>query len=691
MAFKKEEFIQGFVSETEEHLNSINDGIIKLKDSPEDKETLALVLRELHTIKGSSRMLGFSSIEKISHGLEDVFKGLRDGHYELTDLIIKLTFITSDCIKRMLLKIQKEGNDKINTEPFEETYEKACSGLFFSTENLELENLEKKSTDNENSLSLDENENLENITSIRINIERINEIIRSFDNLIIRQFRFKHQFEAFEKKIHEVPKQLKEDIALTENAIFDIQHQILNLRMLPLDIVLTPIRKEIQEEALRMQKDIHLNIPQTDFMLDKVILEQLKDILLHLVRNAIDHGIESQEQRKLLKKDPKGNISIKAVQTSNYIKISVSDDGSGINYEKVREKPITKFPSNKKEILEMSEKELQQYLFISGFTTKDKATEISGRGVGLDVVRDSMEKIKGKIHLFSQKDQGTTFELTIPLSLATQQGLFITAGGIKFMIPSHYVKEIMDAESCAMTSMQGQLFVSLHNQLIPAYYLSSILGNNQIERDSSKTTVIIVEYLESLLAIIVDSIEKYENVVVNSLPPVLKKLDSVQGVVYDENYDIIPILNIPDTMQRLKSLLAYEIKKYKTKNEKRTFSILIVDDSVTTRQIEQTIFETAGYHVESAIDGIEALEKLKEIHIDAIITDISMPRMDGLTLLSNIRHLDEYSKTPVIIVSGAYDPEAKSMFLEAGAQAFIVKSEFQRGNLLQAVKEFLGE
>ena len=253
-------------------------------------------------------MLGFSSIEKISHGLEDVFKGLREGHYELTDLIIKLTFITSDCIKRMLLKIQKERNDKINTEPFEEAYEKACSGLFFSTENLELENLEKKSTDNENSLSLDENENLENITSIRINIERINEIIRSFDNLIIRQFRFKHQFEAFEKKIHEVPKQLKEDIALTENAIFDIQHQILNLRMLPLDIVLTPIRKEIQEEALRMQKDIHLNIPQTDFMLDKVILEQLKDILLHLVRNAIDHGIESQEQRKLLKKDPKEKI-----------------------------------------------------------------------------------------------------------------------------------------------------------------------------------------------------------------------------------------------------------------------------------------------------------------------------------------------------------------------------------------------
>lgn len=693
MSFSKEDFIEGFVSETIEHIDSINNGIIQYKNTPSNREQLSEILRELHTIKGTGRMMGYPVIESLAHGLEDVFKGIREEKYELNDNIVQLTFLTSDCIQRILRKIKEEGNDEVNISEYLETFRKASSGLFFTTDNLNADQTEGE----DELLELDDRDvTLENITSIRIDLSRINEIIRSFDNLIIRQFRFKHQLEEFESRlnaaegnvIHELPKQLKEDLMQTETAIFDTQHQLLNLRMLPLDMVLTPLKKEVESDSLKLNKNIELDIPKTEFLLDKTILENLRGILLHLIRNSIDHGIEPAEERKAMGKNTRGHISVFAQQNSNHIIIYVMDDGRGIQYEKVRQKAIELFPNDKKEIEKMSEKELEQYLYVSGLSTSDKTTELSGRGVGLDVVRTDMEKIKGRIKIKSKENEGTTFELKIPLSLATQQGLFVHAGNMKLMIPSNYIAEIANVEEKDITVIQGQSYISLHNLLIPLYFLSSIIGGEQNDTTSS---VIVVEYLETQIAIVAESIDQYETVVVNPLPPVMRQLEAVQGVVYDENYAIIPILNIPDIMRRLRRLYAYDLRKYEVKNKKRIFTVLVIDDSATTRQIEKAIFETDGYIVETAVDGIEALDLLKSKHVDIIVTDIKMPRMDGIVFLSNLRRSAEFKDTPVIVVSGVYDLETKEKFIDAGAQAFIVKSEFQRGNLLQAVKELLGD
>ncbi|MCR5289249.1 MAG: response regulator [Treponema sp.] len=689
MPSSKDSFSTEFIAETNEHISAINQAIIVLKNNTSDKTVLNDLLRHLHTIKGTARMMGFATIEALSHGLEDVFKGIKEERFELTDHIVQLTFATSDCILRALTKVKNTQDDTLDITLFIDAYKQAASGFFFTVDALEQANKgEQIEQDIENSIQ--EASDLENITSIRIDIERINEIVKSLDNLIIRQFRFKHELELYEKQYHEIPKQLKEDLILIEKTIFDTQHQILDLRMLPLNMVLAPLRKEIESEAIKLQKKVYIDIPETNSMLDKIILEKLVDILMHLVRNSLDHGIELPQERKEKGKSEQGTIAIHTYQIANHLKIVIHDDGRGIQYEKVRQKAIELHPNEKKEISDMSNRELQQYIFSSGFSTNSTTTALSGRGIGLDVVRNNMEKIKGKIHLTSKQNEGTTFELVIPLSLATQEGLFVHASSLKFMIPSHYIQEIIDPESYPLVHIQTQTYIRLHEQLIPVYYLSSLLNINTTT-SNTVPAIIVVEYLETQMAIVVDSLEQYENVVVNPLPRLLTGMKAIQGVVYDENYAIIPILNIPDIMQRLKGLVAYDIKKYKTKTQKKTYTILIVDDSTTTRQIEQTIFETDGYIVHTAVDGIDAIEQLRTIHADAIVTDINMPRMDGLTLLSNIRHMDDYANTPVIIVSGAYDPEAKHQFIEAGAQAFIVKSEFQRGNLIQAVKEFLGE
>ena len=246
---------------------------------------------------------------------------------------------------------------------------------------------------------------------------------------------------------------------------------------------------------------------------------------------------------------------------------------NGATHRLVTKKAIELFPNDQKQIEKMSDKELEQYLYISGLSTADKATELSGRGVGLDVVRTDMERIKGRIKIKSKKDEGTTFELTIPLSLATQQGLFVHTGNMKLMIPSNYISEIANVEEKDITVIQGQSYISIHNMLIPLYFLSSIIGGEQNEKTSS---VIVVEYLETQVAIVADSIDQYETVVVNPLPPIMHKLEAVQGVVYDENYAIIPILNIPDIMRRLRRLLAYDIKKYQIKNMKNIWTKVLI-------------------------------------------------------------------------------------------------------------------
>lgn len=697
MQFSKDSFTEGFIQETQDHLDSINNLIIALRNDPKDKENLSALLRDVHTIKGTARILGFRTIEQLSHGIEDVYKGLREEKYELTDSVVKLSFETSKCIERCISKIQKDENDEIEISTFLEVYEKASQGLFFNTDILENENKGIKTQNLFDFYDDDEDDSLENIQSIRISIDRINDIIKSFDDLLIRQFRFKHQLENFEKKLFtqetsgtkSLPKQLKEEMMLTEDSIFSLQHQILNLRMLPLDIVLNPLKKSVEIDSISLGKNVIFDIPHTDFMLDKYILENVREILLHLVRNSLDHGIESVEERKVSGKPEKGLISIKATQVTNFINISVYDDGRGIQYEKIREKAMALYPNQKEEIAEMDERELQQYIFMSGFTTRDKASELSGRGIGLDIVRSIIEKIKGKLHIKSENGKGTKFELIIPLSLATQQGLFIKSGNMRFMIPSHYIQKIIDADSAETTKLQGQSFIKNSGQTIPLYYLSSILTE---DKTAATHSIIIIEYLETLMAIAVDSIDQYENVVVNPLPPLLKNLKLLQGVVYDENYEIISILNIPAIMQKLKRLLAYDLKKYEIKNERKTYTALIIDDSVTTRQIEQTIFESEGFIVHTAIDGIDALDKLTENRVDIIITDISMPRMDGDTLLGNLRRMEGYEKTPVIVVSGVYDRTQEEYFVNSGkAQRFIVKSEFERGNLILAAKELLNE
>ena len=699
MASVSSDITESFVSEVKELVDSSRKDIIALKSSKNDSETLTRLLRSLHTIKGNARMLGFPTIEKLAHAVEDIYKSVKDGQVKNTDRLVRLVFAVDDKIAECASQVAKKGTDEQNIDLYLEYCDKLAAGELIDIEafidEIKREKGEYIGDDEEDEF----NENVSEIQSIRIKLSRVNEIITAFDSMITREFHLKHQLtelQRFEEELgnHELSKlrkQFESDIFALETSIFNVQEQVFDLRMLPIGIVLRPLENTIALEAMNLGKKVKCDIPQTDIAIDKVILEELGDILMHLIRNALDHGLETPKERKAAGKSEEGTVSIRCVRETKHIELRISDDGRGLDYDKIREKAIKLYPERSDEIQKMSDKELSQFLFQSGFSTKDKVTELSGRGVGLDVVWANVEKIKGRIKIESEKGKGTTFILHFPLSLSTMQGLFVFANRDKYLIPSQHIVDIIYRQKSEYITLQNQTYIKLEGQLIPCFSLSTLFDDQKSFYSGDADSILIAEYMEQRIGIIVEEVQQFVSLVVKPLPKSFRNFSILQGIVFDEHYDIVPILHVPDILKKFKSLRGYDIKKYEAATKKRTVRILVVDDSDTTRQIEKSILEGAGFMVDTAYDGLDGLEKAKEKQYDLIVSDKDMPRMTGLVLLDNLRRMEQYKDAPVVIVSADQSEDVLAEFERLRASAIISKGDFKRGQLISVVKELVGE
>ena len=698
MAQVSNDITDSYVSEVKELLESAQKDIINLKSNEDDSETISRLLRNLHTIKGNSRMLGYSTVEKLAHAIEDIYKSVKDKKIKNTDRLIKLVFAVTEKIHGCLSSISRRGTDHQDIELYLQYCDKLAAGELNDVDAF-IKEINKK-----NGILLEEddedlNENISDIQSIRIKLSRVNEIISDFDTMITREFHLKAQLDELKKleeklgsrELSKIRKEFENDIYSLETSIFSVQEKAFDLRMLPISIVLRPLENTIALEAINLNKKVKCVIPETDIALDKVILEELGDILMHIIRNALDHGIESPAERKKAKKSEEGTISITCTREARYIELKISDDGRGINYEKIRSKAMTLYPERADEIKGMNDRELSQFLFQSGFSTKDEVTVLSGRGVGLDVVWSNVEKIKGRIKIESEAGKGTSFILHFPLSLSTLQGLFVFSNKEKLLIPAQHIVDIIYRKKSDYITLQNQNYIRFEDQLVPCFPLSTLFEDRKSGLAQEEEPILIAEYMEQRIGIIVEQVEQYVSLVVKQMPEGIRGCSILQGIVFDEHYDIVPILHVPDILQRFKSLRGYDIKKFEAATQKKNIRILVVDDSVTTREIEKSILEGAGYVVEDAFDGLDGLEKAKAKHYDLILADQEMPRMTGLVLLDNLRRLDQYKETPVIVVSTDQSRQTIEEFQRLKAGAIIAKSEFKRGKLLEAIKELLGE
>ncbi len=695
MNLDKNLFKADYIAEAREILDSLDEFAFQAAKEHTNASFIKEILRLLHTLKGSSRMMEYHQIEKVINSLETVFKNIQSNQSDISNSIIQLLIGVNELLHKVIDNIEDGGDGKF--EQYEEVLKNidlALEGDIFKT-NFSTEKTVSQKNEAENNKE-ENSEFFHDSQTIKVQVSQIDSILQLLDKLIMRQIKLKKEIDDLNLKSSmsefQAFQELSENVNVLENQSVDIQKNIISLRMLPFDMILRPIKRSVVAEALKTGKNIDFDIPQSEITIDKFILEKLPAILIHLVRNSIDHGIESPEERKKLGKPEKGIISVSVSQVSNRIFVNVKDDGHGIDYEKIRARALQLFPEKESEIVSADDTSLLQYIFSSGFSTKPVQTELSGRGIGLDVVRTEMDKLKGKITVYTEQGKGTNFELSLPASLATQDGLFVSVSDNSYLILSHYIKEILTVEKSDFMQMQHFPVINYHNELVPVYDFD-IINSNSKKQINTKTeiSVIILEYLNRKIGVIVDQILHYGTVVIKPVPPILKDFEALQGLVFDENYRIIPVLNIPDTIRRFNVVNVYDIKNLEVKKTPKIHSILVVDDSHTTRHIEQIILEAENYNVTTAVDGIDALEKMKQYHFDLVVTDVKMPRMDGFVLLHNMRHKEELKNIPVIIVSSVFESDTQEKVKNLGAQGYIVKSDFERESLTAKIKELLNE
>ena len=487
---------------------------------------------------------------------------------------------------------------------------------------------------------------------------------------------------------------LSRDALLLSRVTSDVSEEVMKVRMLPIATVLNIFPRMVRDLARQKGKEVDLVIEGAETELDRNVLEEIKDPLVHLIRNAVDHGIESPTKREADGKPRVGTVTVKAYQKGSNIVVEVSDDGAGIDVEEVKRAAAKSNALPEEELEAISDEQAMQLIFASGVSTSEMITETSGRGVGMDVVRKNVEALHGHVDVASKVGEGTTTTLTLPLTLATTQELLVRVRDQTFGIPISAVERIQRIEPESISTVEGKEAIIVNGQPISLVYLCDVLEMPKEERalnPNEKIPVVILGAGRWRIAFLVDAVVGQQESVVKSLGRQLSRVRNVAGATILGTGQVIMTLNPSDLLKSArgaagKTNIAARIEQAQQEDQERT-TVLVVDDALATRNLEKNILETVGFDVRVAADGVEALSILQSNGCDVVISDVVMPNMDGFELTAAVRQDAKMADTPVILVTSLESEEDKARGLEVGADAYIVKSAFEQETLLDAVRQ----
>jgi two-component system, chemotaxis family, sensor histidine kinase and response regulator WspE len=451
----------------------------------------------------------------------------------------------------------------------------------------------------------------------------------------------------------------------------------------------------VRDLSRQMGKQVKLEILGKSTKVDRDILEKLEAPLTHILRNGVDHGIELPEERIALGKPPEGTIRLEAVHRGGMLSLTITDDGRGVDLEKLRQKIVNQGMVNRDMASQLTEPELMEFLFLPGFSTAQKVTEISGRGVGLDVVQSMIQEVGGILRAVSDQGKGMTFHLQLPLTLSVIRTLLVDISGEPYAFPLTRIDRILMIHRAEIKVAENRQYFCLDHQknigLVPAYQVLE-LPPPQVE--SELLPVIIISDRVNSYGLAVDKFLGERALVVRPLDPSLGKVMDINAAALMEDGSPVLIIDVEDIVRSIDKLLSvgYLNKVGQTTHtiKQKKKRILVVDDSITVREMERKLLENNGYMVEIAVNGIEAFNAIKMSYFDLVITDIDMPKMNGIDLVSQIKNNPKYQSIPVIIVSYKDRQEDKIRGLEVGADYYLAKSSFDDNSLLNAVLDLIG-
>ena len=452
----------------------------------------------------------------------------------------------------------------------------------------------------------------------------------------------------------------------------------------------------VRDLARRLGKSANFSISGQDIKVDREILEKLEAPLAHLLRNALDHGLESPEQRQAAGKKPEGAIALQAYHHAGLLHITVSDDGAGIDLERIRQKVISKGLSPKEVAERLSEQEVLDFLFLPGFSTSAGVSEISGRGVGLDIVLNLAQELGGSVRVENRRPNGSEFHLQLPITLSVIRALLVEIAHEPFVFPLARISHLAMVDPGRVITLEGRHYLRHNERNIGLISAAEALALTTGGAGSSRWPVVIISDRDNHYGLIVDRFLGELMVVVRPLDAQLGKVQDIGAVTLLNDGTPALIVDVDDLLRSVDRILAEGGLKAiaragESAQRQKKRRVLVADDSITVRELERKILRSRGYQVDVAVDGMEAWNKMRAEQYDLLISDVDMPRLNGIDLVRRVRQDQRLGTLPVIIVSYKDREEDRLRGLEAGANHYLTKSSFQDDTFVRAVADIIGE
>lgn len=728
--------LETFRIEAGEHIRAISTGLMELEKEPAGEKQAKLVetvFREAHSLKGAARSVNLPDIESLCQALEGVFAALKRQEIFLNLALLDLLHQTVDGIAILTpyAEMEQAKPGQQHNGDLVHQLDKAAKGLpmpkklgnpvpqpdmeapLMKTDIVRIpttkldplllqaeEMIQVKIAGNQRAMELQEINSAialwktesDKWKSRRFSAAEWNELLEWNDVCL----------SALQNQVAATMTAVEQDQRALRRMVDDHLEAMKELLMFPVGSLVEILPKLARDLARAQGKEVELTTQGADIEIDKRILEELKDPLIHLVRNCVDHGIKKPEDRTREGKPSCGTIRLKFVAKDNrQMGISITDDGSGVDLNKVRAAAaklgLLQTDAGKKP----DPQEILQLIFHSGISTSPIITDISGRGLGLAIVREKVEKLGGTVSVESQTDVGTTFQLLLPMTLATFKGVLVQVREYMFVLPAINVERVLRVREEDIKTVENRETIQLDGQILamarlrdtlelPAWKNGLAWEKAPGQLEASTMPVIILTSEKKRMAFLVDEVLQEQEVLVKGLGAQLKRVRNIAGATVLGNGRVVPVLNVHDLMKSAVSSAAVTRKETVTgATPVKAGRILVAEDSITSRTLLKNILETAGYQVATAVDGTDAFTQLRSNEFDLLVSDVDMPRLNGFELTTKIRADKKLGELVVVLVTALESRQDKERGIEAGANAYIIKSSFDQSNFLEVIRRFL--
>ncbi|SDK19297.1 hybrid sensor histidine kinase/response regulator [Pseudomonas indica] len=726
----RQRLLASFRVEAEERLGVLAVGLANWREASATAESIESLFREVHSLKGAARAAGLGAIERLCHAWESLLSAARHGQLTLTPEHVELCRYALHAVQGLQagqeldeddqtqliesLEAAAEGEAVVlpeNVPPVQSTAMPAdpatvrvsaprLDALLFQSETLLQHKLEaqaharalKALADSFQPQRARQLLGQETLKPLRAGLDELAPSLRdALKNLLdyvdwsLAQLDRQH-FEAV--RLVKAGQHLALGLAqLSEN----LREGLEDVLLLSGRSLLESLPAMAQDLAVQAGKRLELHMRGETLQIDKRILDELRPVVTHLLRNAVDHGIEPPDVRTAQGKPAVGRIEIELLQeAADRFELRIRDDGQGIDVERLKKRAVELGLMSDEQAAELSTGEAQALVFASGLSSSTIITDLSGRGLGMAIVEQAVERIGGHVETESRPGQGTCFRLHLPISLSIFRAVIVRVAERVFAVPALAVERCLRLPDTAMKRLENRPSLVVGEQVLPVWTLAEVLGLEPTPINGSELLALLLKVRGDRFTLLIDELLGDQEISVKNLGRQLIRVPNLLGATVLGDGRLVPILHPQDLYQSaLGTISSGPALASREAAEKKVQRLLIAEDSFTSRGLLKTILEAAGYQVATANDGLEAWNALKQGQFDLLVSDVEMPRMDGFSLTARIRADRELSELPVVLVTALHSAEDRARGLEAGANAYLVKSGFEQETLLDAIRRLI--